>query len=40
MHMRHMHMYIIIMLLLSFFMDAFCLSSKICLCFDVGILAP
>ncbi len=29
MHMRHMHMYIIIMLLLSFFMDAFCLSSKI-----------
>ncbi len=29
MHMRHMHMYIIIMLLLlSFFMDAFCLSSK------------
>ncbi len=31
MHMRHMHMYIIIiMLLLSFFMDAFCLSSKFC----------
>ena len=29
MHMRHMHMYII-MLLLSFFMDAFCLSSKFC----------
>ena len=27
MHMRHMHMYIIIALL-SFFMDAFCLSSK------------
>ncbi len=29
MHMRHMHMYIIIIIaLLSFFMDAFCLSSK------------
>lgn len=28
MHMRHMHMYIIIIALLSFFMDAFCLSSK------------
>lgn len=27
MHMRHMHMYIIIALL-SFFMDAFCLSSR------------
>ncbi len=40
MHMRHMHMYIIIMLLLSFFMDAFCLSFKIRLCFDGGILAP
>ncbi len=31
MHMRHMHMYIIIIIaLLSFFMDAFCLSSKFC----------
>lgn len=41
MHMRHMHMYIIIMLLLSFFMDAFCLSSKFFRHFvDVGILAP
>ncbi len=29
MHMRHMHMHIIIALL-SFFMDAFCLSSKFC----------
>ena len=29
MHMRHMHMYIFIALL-SFFMDAFCLSSKFC----------
>ena len=29
MHMRHMHMYIIIIIaLLSFFMDAFCLSSR------------
>lgn len=29
MHMRHMHMYIIIIIaLLSFFIDAFCLSSK------------
>ena len=29
MHMRHMHMYIIIIIaLLSFFMDAFCLSSE------------
>lgn len=27
MHMRHMHMYIIIALL-SFFIDAFCLSSR------------
>ncbi len=42
MHMRHMHMYIIIMLLLlSFIMDAFCLSSKFFRHFvDVGILAP
>ena len=30
MHMRHMHMYIIIIALLSFFMNAFCLSSKFC----------
>lgn len=29
MHMRHMHMYIIIIIaLLSFFIDAFCLSSR------------
>ena len=28
MHMRHMHMYIIIIALLSFFIDAFCLSSR------------
>ena len=40
MHMRHMHMYIIIIALLSFFMDAFCLSSKLSVCFDVGIVAP
>ena len=40
MHMRHMHMYIIIIALLSFFIDAFCLSSKLSVCFDVGIVAP
>ena len=28
MHMRHMHMYIIIIALLRLFIDAFCLSSK------------
>lgn len=28
MHMRHMHMNIIIIALLSFFIDAFCLSSR------------
>lgn len=40
MHMRHMHMYIIIMLLLSFFMDAFCLSSKFCVVvLTIGIVA-
>lgn len=29
MHMRHMHMYIIIMFALSFFMNASCLSSSL-----------